>query len=183
MTQRISVLTVIILLFIFSLAGAVDTNLSDEEKKTIVYGMYDNYKKHDFPGVQDIHPQQALKLLQAQKIMFVDTRNQSEMDISMLPDSLPKTVFLKHPEKYKDKIIVAYCTISYRSGKFAQEMQKRNFPVKNLAGGLLAWVLEGGKVYNRAGETNRIHVYGKKWDYPAKGYQSVTFGFFEKFFK
>jgi rhodanese-related sulfurtransferase len=183
MTKRFLFLIFITLLFIASNPDAAGATLSDEEKKTIVYEMYRNYKKHDFSVVQDIHPKQAMDLLKDKRIIFIDTRKDTEMDISMLPDSISKTTFLKNPEKYKDKIIVAYCTISYRSGKFAKEMQQKNIPIQNLVGGLLAWVLEGGKVYDQAGETKRIHVYGKKWDYPANGYKSVRYGFFERFFE
>jgi len=42
--------------------------------------------------------------------------------------------------------------------------------------------LEGGKVYNALGETKRINVYGKEWDYPPEGYESVRLGFFERHF-
>jgi rhodanese-related sulfurtransferase len=173
----------LLIFFIASNPAAADNPLSDEAKKTVVYGMYRDYKKHDFPDVQDIHPKQAMELLKTKKVIFVDLRKKSEMDISMLPDSIPETTFLENPEKYKNKIVIAYCTISYRSGKFTQEMQKQNIPVKNLIGGILAWVLEGGKVYDPAGETKRIHVYGKKWNYPANGYESVMFGLFETWFE
>ncbi|RJP79878.1 MAG: rhodanese-like domain-containing protein [Desulfobacteraceae bacterium] len=159
-----------------------DSTLTDEEKKTLVYTMYQNYKKNDFPDVPDIHPEQAMELLRAGKVIFVDTRSQPEMDISMLPDAISQSAFLKNPEKFKDKTVIAYCTISYRSGKFTQDMNKKKNQIYNLTGGILAWVLEGGKIYNKTGETKQIHVYGENWDYPANGYESVQFGFFEKLF-
>ena len=116
------------------------------------------------------------------KILFVDTRKPAEMAVSMLPGAITLEAFLKDPEKFKDRRIVAYCTISYRSGKFAQEMAKKGIAIFNLRGGLLAWVLEGEKVYDEKGETKRINVYGKKWDYPPEGYESVLLGFFERYF-
>lgn len=173
----------VMILFVFSSSpGKAGTALTDEEKKTIVYAMYQDYKKKDFPDVTDIHPIQAMELWKSGKAVFVDTRSQSEINISMLPVSISQATFLENPEKYRDKTVITYCTISYRSGKFAQEMKKRNTPVQNLVGGMLAWVLEGGKIYNKTGETKQIHVYGENWDYPAKGYESVQFGFFEKLF-
>jgi len=170
-----------VLIFFMAYAPCMAGNsLTDEEKKPIVYEMYGKYKKQDFPDVKEIHPKQAMELLKAGKVIFVDIRKQSEMDVSMLPDAIPEAVFLEHPEKYKNKMVVAYCTISYRSALFTQKMQKQNIPVQNLIGGLLAWVLEGGKIYDQKGETKRIHVYGKEWNYPADGYESVMFGFFER---
>jgi sodium/bile acid cotransporter 7 len=91
----------------------------------------------------------------------------------MLPEAITEDAFLRNPRKYSDKTVVAYCTISYRSGKFAEAAAKKGIRIYNLEGGLLAWVLEGGKVYDSHGETRRIHVYGKRWNYPARGYESV----------
>ena len=158
-----------------------ESTLTDQQKLKIVYDMYDGYKK-DFPGVLDIRPKKAMELLKEGRLVFVDTRRPAEMEVSMLPHAITREEFLKDPEKYKDMTVVAYCTISYRSGKFAEEMAKKGIQVLNLKGGLLAWVLEGEKVYDSHGETRRIHVYGKKWDYPPAGYESVTFGFFDRLF-
>jgi hypothetical protein len=80
-------------------------------------------------------------------------------------------------------MVVADCTINYRSALFIQKMQKQNIPIQNLIGRLLAWVLEGGKIYDQKGETRRIHVYRKEWNYPADGYESVMFGFFGQLFE
>ncbi len=144
----------------------------DIEKKKIVYQMYRDYKK-DFPEVKDISPKKAMELLRNDKVVFVDTRDSREMRVSMLPNAVTKDAFLSNPQKYTDKTVVAYCTISYRSGKFVEEASKKGIPIYNLEGGVLAWVLEGGKVYDARGETHRIHVYGKRWNYPAQGYESV----------
>ena len=43
----------------------------------------------------------------------------------------------------------------------------------NLQAGILGWVLEGGSVFDKKGKTNRIHVYGPKWNYPPEGYDAV----------
>ena len=156
-------------------------NLTDGQKRKIIYRMYDDYRK-EFPNVMEISPQEAMKETARGEILFVDTRKPAEMSVSMLPGAITEKAFLKDPEKFKDKQIVAYCTISYRSGKFAQEMAKKGIQILNLRGGLLAWVLEGGKVYDANGETKRINVYGEEWDYPPEGYESVRLGFFERHF-
>jgi len=61
-------------------------------------------------------------------------------------------------------------------------MSNKGIDIYNLKGGLLAWLLEGGKVYDTNGETKRVHVYGKKWNYLPRGYEPVFFSFFEKYF-
>ena len=159
-----------------------DNSLSDEQKKELVYAMYADYKK-DFPAVTDISPQQAMELLKKDEVVFIDTRKPAEMKVSMLPNAITQKEFLSHPEKYAGKTVVGYCTVSYRSGVFAREMEEKGISVRNLEGGILAWTLEGGKVYDENGkETNRIHVYGKKWDYAPAGYKAVMFSLWEQMF-
>jgi predicted sulfurtransferase len=159
-----------------------DNGLSDAQKKEVVYAMYADYKK-DFPAVMDISPQQAMDLLKKDEVVFIDTRKPAEMKVSMLPHAITQNEFLRHPEKYAGKTVVGYCTISYRSGVFAREMDEKGISVRNLEGGILAWTLEGGKVYDENGkETNRIHVYGKKWDYAPAGYKAVMFSLWEQMF-
>ena len=156
--------------------------MSDVEKKETVYRMYAGYKK-DFPNVRDISPKQAKDLYDQGKAVFVDTRKPAEMAVSMLPGAVSRHYFLSHINQYKDKTIVAYCTISYRSGVFAREMAKEGLPVINLQGGILAWTLESGKVYDHSGnEVKQIHVYGEKWDYAPEGYESVKFSQKEQLF-
>lgn len=155
---------------------------TDGSKKEIVYQMYADYKRKDFPTVKDILPQRAMELMQLRQVVFVDTRKAAEMKVSMLPNALTEAKFLQDPLKYKDLTVIGYCTIGYRSGLFASEMEIKGITVHNLAGGIVAWVLEGGRVFDANGETKRIHVYGKKWNYLPDGYEPVMFGFLEKYF-
>ncbi len=184
MNSRYSLMALMVLVFLTGLVprpGKCDETLTDQQKKEIVYKMYADYRK-EFPTVREISPEEAMKEAEEGKIMFVDTRKPAEMAVSMLPGAIPQETFLKNPRKFKGKRIVAYCTISYRSGLFARNMAAEGVEVFNLRGGLLTWVLEGGKVYDAEGETKRINVYGKKWDYPPEGYESVVLGFFERHF-
>ncbi len=177
-------MALMVLVFLIGLMpkpGECDETLTDRQKKEIVYKMYEDYRQ-EFPHVREISPQEAMKEAARDKILFVDTRKPTEMAVSMLPSAITLETFLKDPGKFKDRRIVAYCTISYRSGIFARKMAAEGIEVFNLRGGLLAWVLEGGKVYDTKGETKRINVYGEKWDYPPEGYESVRLGFFERHF-
>jgi len=164
----------------FPQAAQSQSELTDEQKKKIVYQMYADYKK-EFPEVKDISPIEAMKLMRTGKVVFVDMRRVAEMEVSTLPNAITKDAFLKDPSRYKDWTVVGYCTISYRSGLFAKEMSEKGVMIYNLSGGLLAWVLEGGKVYDSNGETKRIHVYDQEWNYPPQGYESVMFSFWEKY--
>lgn len=161
-------------------AVTLSAALSDAEKKTIVYRMYADYHK-DFPEVQNISPKDAIALVEAGEAVFVDTREPEEIAVSTLPGAIGRDAFLDDLNRYRGKTVVAYCTISYRSGVFAQEMGRKGVPIKNLSGGILAWTLEGGKVVDPQGETTRrLHVYGKKWDFAPASYETVMFGLLKR---
>ena len=146
--------------------------MSEAEKRSKIETMYRDYKK-DFPDVQDITPAEAMQLLKSNQAVFVDVREKKEQAVSMLPGAITEQEFLNHLDRYRDKTIIGYCTISYRSGKLAEKLKAQGVVMLNLRGGLLAWVHAGGKVYDRNGETRRIDVYGRKWDLGPKGYEAV----------
>jgi sodium/bile acid cotransporter 7 len=156
--------------------------MSDAQKKETVYRMYAGYKK-DFPNVKDISPQRAMELLDQNKVVFVDTRKPEEIAVSMLPGAVAEKDFLKDPDRYRERTIVAYCTISYRSGVFARDLANEGTTVLNLRAGILAWLLEGGRVYDQSEkEVKRVHVYGDEWDYAPAGYETVKFSLGERLF-
>ena len=147
-------------------------DLNDGEKRQKIEDVYNGYKKQ-FPGVRDLSAQTVMVLAAERKAVLIDIREAREQQVSMLPGAITEKEFMNDPEKYKDTVKIAYCTISYRSGKFAQKLQQNGIPVHNLRGGMLAWVHDGGKVYDQNGETYRIHVYGRKWNLGPKRYQAV----------
>ena len=145
---------------------------TDEQRHKQILKMYAEYKK-DFPEVLDMDVQLAMELANAGKVVFVDVRPPEERSVSRLPWAVSADDFLADPEKYRDNIKIGYCTISYRSGIFVQKMNQKGIPMYNLRAGLLAWVHSGGKVYDEAGETKRIHVYGEKWNLGPETYEAI----------
>ena len=146
----------------------------DEKKQAKIIELYEDYKKRSFPGVIDVEPRLALDLAKRPGVVFVDVRSPEERRISMIPGSITDEKLLENLEQYRNHIIIGYCTISYRSGKLAQElMTKKGITMYNLRGGLLAWVHDGGKVVDQKGETKRIHVYGRKWNLAPSTYEAM----------
>ena len=169
------------LLLFVSFAHGVQVS-ADAAKKDAVYRMYREYKM-DFPSVRDISPKEARRKFDQGGITFVDTRKPAEMTVSVLPGAITQDEFTKHPERFFGKTVVAYCTISYRSGIFARDQAPRGIEILNLKGGILAWILEGGQVNDAQGNpTRRVHVYGDKWDFAPSGWESVKFSFWEQMF-
>jgi len=146
---------------------------AEAQKKTAVYEMYAGYKK-EFLEVTDITPAEVMDLLARQKkVVLVDVRTPEEQRVSMLPGAITREELLSNLDAYRDHIIIGYCTISYRSGKLAQDLRKKGIIMLNLRGGLLAWIHEGGKVFSQGGETRKVHVYGPRWDLAPAPYQTI----------
>jgi len=106
-------------------------------------------------------------------VLFCDVRDENDQQVSMRPVAVTEKQFLTDPGQYRDRTLIGYCTISYRSGKLAERLKARGIVLLNLKGGLLAWVHAGGKVYDQSGETKRIHVYGRKWNLGPKDYEAL----------
>lgn len=152
--------------------AAADQGMSDSEKIAKIAAMYRDYKK-EFADVPDIEASEALRLSREGRALFIDVREEKEQAVSMLPGAVTEKQFSKDPSAYRGPTLIAYCTISYRSGKLAQKLRAQGLTVLNLEGGLLAWVHAGGTVYDKNGETKRIHVYGRKWNLAPKDYEAV----------
>ena len=155
------------------LAFAISNDDSDEgSRHRTVQEMYNEYKK-SFPGVPDISAKEAIEKNKQGKVIFVDVRKAEEKNISMLPGAITERELLLNPQRYKNHLIIAYCTIGYRSGKLSEKLQKQGIRMVNLRGGILAWLHAGGTVYRKGKPVNRVHIFGKKWDLAPSDVESV----------
>ncbi|MEO0733067.1 MAG: rhodanese-like domain-containing protein [Bacteroidota bacterium] len=100
--------------------------------------------------------------------LFLDAREPAEYTVSHLPGARllgydrPDYAVLKNVDK--DRPLVVYCTVGYRSERAAQQLRKRGFTqVYNLYGSLYAWALADLPLENAQGPTNQLHTYNKKW--------------------
>ncbi|PCI36235.1 MAG: hypothetical protein COB53_10195 [Elusimicrobia bacterium] len=84
-----------------------------------------------------------------------------------------KKEFESDPDAFRDSLIVLYCTIGHRSGKYGRTLQEKGFRVRNLLGGVLLWAHTVGPLEHEGEPTRRIHVYGKRWDLPPESFEAV----------
>lgn len=65
----------------------------------------------------------------------------------------------------KDKTIIVYCSIGYRSEKIGEKIQDLGFSkVFNLYGSIFEWSNAGFPIFNEKGEeTSQLHTYNRKW--------------------
>ncbi len=156
-------LVFLVILFLLPVPSSQSASMEDEQKYSQVIRMYREYTQ-SFPKVADIPSKKAIELLNNSDTVFVDVRKVKEQKVSMIPGAITKKEFLDNLDRYHHKHIIAYCTISYRSGKFAKKMAQKGVSITNLEAGLLGWVHEGGPLFHENKEVNKLHVYGKKWN-------------------
>lgn len=106
---------------------------------------------------------------QEKDFILVDAREEEEYQVSHIPgavhvgyEQIKESDLDRLP---RDKPIVVYCSVGYRSEKIAKRLQdKRPQPVYNLYGGVFEWVNEGNRVVNLQHEpTQKVHAYNKTW--------------------
>lgn len=137
--------------------------------------MYADYRE-DFPEIGEISAEELAALLEGDgEVIIVDVREPKERAVSIIAGSITQDTFEANREQYpKDATIVLHCTIGYRSGKYAEKLQRRGIEALNLKGSILSWVHAGQPVVTLEGEeTRRVHVYGQKWNLLPKGYEAV----------
>lgn len=166
----------LLIVLLVSLGGAADlpgpTGI-DANRERAAYDLYRSYRKQ-FSKVLDISPFQAAeKLKEGEKILFVDVRKKKEREVSVIPGAISKKEFKRLREDFRGHLIIPYCTIGYRSGKYARKLARAGFEVRNLAGGIILWAHQVGSFEHRGKPTRRIHVYGKKWDLAPISFKSV----------
>ena len=164
--------TILTASFCLNLPSAKAASPSDAEKHQRVTAMYADYRK-DFPGIKEIDAEAAIELLSDPDVVFVDVRSPKEQAVSMIPGAITDTQFMDQLDHYRGKRVIAYCTISYRSGKLAAKLQKKGISVTNLKEGLLGWVHAGGPLVQNNQPVQTLHVYGRKWDLAPAGIETV----------
>lgn len=164
---------IFMLIFLFALiinSQAADGAKLNQEKLEKVYEMYEEYK-NEFKNIAAITTEEIKnsKII----ITLIDVRSDAEQKVSMIPGAISKEEFEKNKDKFKNTLIVPYCTIGVRSGYYAEKLKKEGFSTKNYKGSILAWVLSGEIVHKDKKEVLEIHVYGEKWNVLPSHYKGV----------
>ncbi|MDQ2658906.1 MAG: rhodanese-like domain-containing protein [Verrucomicrobiota bacterium] len=98
--------------------------------------------------------------------LLLDVRTPAEFEVSHLknaeriaPDALASAV-----HQPKDRPIVTYCSVGYRSGGLAEKLRGAGFThVSNLEGSIFAWANEGRPVYAGAAKVTKVHPFNHVW--------------------
>ncbi len=111
----------------------------------------------------------------AGEVVLVDVRAPEERAVSALPGAIDAAAFESRLAERGslDAMVVAYCTVGVRSSEYARRMARRGARVLNLEGGVLAWSHAGREFRSGGRPTRRLHVYGRRWNLAAVGYEAV----------
>ncbi len=147
---------------------------SDAWKQKRIMTMYRKYAM-EFPQVEGITAIELQQLQgQGKPIVLVDVRTPEERAVSYIPGAISTAEFESNLKQYENSTIVAYCTIGYRSGQYAEKLQQQQgVKILNLEGSLLAWSHAQGKLINMTGMTNKIHVFRPQWQLTDENYEPV----------
>ncbi|MGC1310015.1 MAG: rhodanese-like domain-containing protein [Phormidesmis sp.] len=128
--------------------------------------------RRSFPAVRTISTAELANRLAQNptSLTLIDARQAKEYAVSHLPQAqLARTVEAAEAAGIsKEKPIVAYCSIGYRSGRLAQALQAAGYKVMNLEGSIFQWANEGRPLFTDeppAGEqpTRQVHPYNALW--------------------
>lgn len=102
-------------------------------------------------------------------VLLLDARSKNEYEVSHIKNAVWVGYEEFSARKVQDidrqKEIVVYCSVGYRSEKIAEKLVKFGYSnVSNLYGGIFEWVNEDNDIANESGEvTTKIHAYNKQW--------------------
>lgn len=98
--------------------------------------------------------------------VILDVRTRAEFEVSHLQNAIhvepaaPASA-ISHP---KERPIVTYCSVGYRSGAFAEKLRAAGYTkVVNLEGSIFRWANEGRPVVRGHQPTDKVHPYNWTW--------------------
>jgi len=128
-----------------------------------------------FPGVKGISVQTLARVWEAkkedsdsEKPLLIDVRKPSEYEVSHIKgaknaDSVAAVRKLLWNVQ-KDREIVVYCSIGYRSADMAWDLAKMGYTkVRNLEGSIFEWANTGHPVFRGEERVNEVHPFDKEW--------------------
>lgn len=104
-----------------------------------------------------------------EEVVILDSRPAKENEVAQIKGARRVGYRDFDPSKVadlpKDKPVVVYCSVGYRSEKIGEKLQALGFTqVYNLYGGIFEWFNEGQPVFDPQGqEVDKVHPYDRNW--------------------
>ncbi|MEH1969647.1 rhodanese-like domain-containing protein [Nostoc sp.] len=127
--------------------------------------------RFQFRTVEEINCNELAQLLldsAKPRPLVLDARSQTEYEVSHIETAVhidaltPDLAVLSTVSK--DRLIVVYCAVGYRSAKLAQQLDKAGMKcIYNLSGGIFQWANEGRLIFKDEHPTQFVHPYNAIW--------------------
>ena len=129
-----------------------------------------NWKvRHDFPDVRRIDPKELAKWLSDSKRappILLDVRTTAEYEVSHIhgAERVEPTASADMINITREKPIVTYCSVGYRSAAFAKKLQDAGYKnVQNMSGSIFEWANEGYSIERNGERVDKVHPYNTTW--------------------
>lgn len=117
--------------------------------------------------------------------ILVDVRSKEERNISMIPGAIAveefEALMKTSSDQLKSQLIIPYCTIGYRSGKYGTQLiEKHGFTNVRNGEGIVLWTYQGADLVTMKEDSlvpsKVVHTFGSAWNLAADDYSTVQFG-------
>ncbi|MGD1897455.1 MAG: rhodanese-like domain-containing protein [Phormidesmis sp.] len=139
--------------------------------QSVAWRVVKRWVRRSFPTVEGVSTSELANELSNNKPspILIDVRKPEEYRISHLPKALNLSTLaaIEQQKISSETSIVVYCSIGYRSGRLAQQLQLAGYTVKNLEGSIFQWANEGRSLVTTQNgaeaATNEVHPYNQVW--------------------
>ena len=129
----------------------------------------------NYPNMSHISSAELEKQLASDELLIFDTRPLEEYTISHIagavqiePDITPEDFTAKFSESLKNKRVIVYCSVGWRSSQLGTRLEDAArdagaVSIQNLEGGLFGWHGANRPLVNQLGTTSKVHPYNAYW--------------------
>ncbi len=135
------------------------------------WAMVKNLIRVKFPAVRHVSADSLSAWMHRRDedaLLLLDTRPEEEFSIGHLADAVridpDQTDWEVLSDVPRDRRIVTYCSVGYRSSAVAERLSDLGFAdVHNLDGGIFEWANESRPVYRGEMRVRKVHPYDSRW--------------------
>ncbi len=135
--------------------------------KAFTWQSIKRWVRRSFPSVQSISTVDLADWLvqETAQPVLIDARRPAEYAVSHLPDAIQASSVeaIESAGISKDRPIVIYCSVGYRSARLGEKLQVAGYEAMNLEGSLFQWANEGRLLESASGPTRQVHPYSRLW--------------------
>ena len=135
----------------------------------IGWGIVNAKIHHEFPDVPRMQTSELADQLsnsKEQKPVLLDVRTKAEFDVSHLAGAtrIEPGADVTKLSLPKDKPIVTYCSVGYRSAALAKKLREAGYThITNLEGSIFRWANENRPLVHDGQPTDKVHPYNGLW--------------------